>query len=410
MRRRQSTRLWTVVRTCVAAAGIMPFSGCSFTGPDRVELDKLFDAPTAPLSQSGETIVFEEPDRLQVVHGKGCAKMQDGKGAVRVEQSRRLPSYASQATVFLNGVDLHYLDSDHHVHRVAAVVGRIRLLNSVLEWQAAGALEDQNGDDDFEWCYNYTILGWNPAQLRARANHEDGLISNSDGRTGSALQSLPAFVQGFYLGNDQYAVLPRGFGVAWANDHKLHQLGYALGASERFVQSKREYMTPGPQTRPEPSLFGPGFVSWDGATILKDYSSQRDYNASQLVSVMGGDDVGIVQPPFTLVPARATGCPNVQDSHPVHTNDHVVDHLPYQWAVPVLAAWDLTFLCEDHHVAHVGATIDSFSYEHAPGAPTGTLRYRVTTNLSDQDADPVHTARYGVHILGIREQLATTAK
>ena len=216
MRRRQSTRLWTVVRTCVAAAGIIPFPACSFTGPDRVELDKLFDAPTAPLSQSGETIVFEEPDRLQVVHGKGCAKMQDGKGAVRVEQSRRLPSYASQATVFLNGLDLHYLDSDHHVHRVAAVVGRIRLLNSVLEWQAAGALEDQNGDDDFEWCYNYTILGWNPAQLRARANHEDGLISNSDGRTGSALQSLPAFVQGFYLGNDQSrrlaARLRRGVG------------------------------------------------------------------------------------------------------------------------------------------------------------------------------------------------------
>ena len=115
----------------------------------------------------------------------------------------------------------------------------------------------------------------------------------------------------------------------------------------------------------------------------------------------------MIQPPFTLVPARTNGCPNVPDSYPPHTNDHVVEHLPYAWAIPILAAWDLTFICDDHNVAHLGATLESFSYERSPSASTGTLRYRVTTNLADQDADPEHSSRYAVHILGIRERAAS---
>jgi hypothetical protein len=333
--------------------------------------------------------------------------MESGQGAVRVEQSLRLPQYATDATVFLNGSDMRYLSSDHKIHRVATVLGRISIAHGSLNWQAAAAFEDQNGDDAFEWCYNYTVLVWNSALMRARANHDDGLLNTGDGRNGSALQSMPGFSEGWYFGNDPYAVLPRGSGVAWYNDRKLHQIGYALGASERFVQSKREYMVPDQQIRPEPSLFGPGFVSWDGASVFKNDQAQVDYRAAQMVSLLGGEDVGIVQPPFTLVPARADGCANVPDFHPPHTNDHVVERLPYAWAVPILTAWDLTYICDDHNVAHVGASLESFSYARPPGSPTGTLRYRVTTNLADKDEDPVHTSRYTIHILGIRERVTS---
>jgi hypothetical protein len=388
----------------VAAVGLVPFSGCIYHPRYEVALSGLFDLPPTTLTESSETVVFEEPDRLQVTHGKGCAKMENEQGALRVEQSHRLPVYASDATVFLNGSDARFLSSDHHIHRVATVLGRIKSDHGALNWQAAAAFEDKNGDDAFEWCYTFTILAWNASQMRARANHDDGLINSGDGRDGSALQSLPGYSQQWYAGNDPFAVLPRGFGVAWANDRKLHQLGYALGASERFLQSKREYRVPDQQIRPEPSLFGPGVVSWDGATVFKDDQSQTDYRAAQLVSVFGGDDVGIIQPPFTLVPARANGCANVQDAHPPHTNDHVVERVPYAWAVPILAAWDLTYICDDHNVAHAGAMLDSFSYERAPGAATGTLHYRVTTNLADKDAKPEHTSRYTIHILGIRER------
>jgi hypothetical protein len=337
--------------------------------------------------------------------------MENKAGALRVQQSHRLPTYATDGTVFLNGSDARYLSSDHHIHRVATVLGRIGADHGSLNWQAAAAFEDQNGDDAFEWCYTYTVLAWNTALMRARANHDDGLINSGDGRDGSALQSLPGYSQHWYFGNNPFAVLPRGFGVAWARDRKLHQLGYALSASERFVQSKREYRVPDQQIRPEPSLFGPGVVSWDGATVFKDDQPNTSYLAAQLVSVFGGDDIGIIEPPFTLVPARANGCANVQDNHPPHTNDHVVERVPYAWAVPILAAWDLTFICDDHNVAHAGAMIDSFSYERAPGAPTGTLRYRVTTSLADKDADPEHTSRYTIHILGIRERaIGTTAE
>jgi len=47
------------------------------------------------------------------------------------------------------------------------------------------------------------------------------------------------------------------------------------------------------------------------------------------------------------------------------------------------------------------------SYARPPGSPTGTLRYRVTTNLADKDEDPVHTSRYTIHILGIRERVTS---
>ena len=48
-------------------------------------------------------------------------------------------------------------------------------------------------------------------------------------------------------------------------------------------------MVPDQQIRPEASLFGPGFVSWDGATVYKDDQPQTDYSAGQLVSVFGGE-------------------------------------------------------------------------------------------------------------------------
>src|SRR5262245_38522491 len=59
---------------------------------------------------------------------------------------------------------------------------------------------------------------------------------------------------------------------------------------------------------------------------------------------------------------------------PATTLTESSETMPYAWAVPILAAWDFTYICDDHNVAHAGAMLDSFS-----GAPTGTLRYRVTT-------------------------------
>jgi hypothetical protein len=106
MRRFQaSTSIPAAIGVAVATAGLLPFSGCIYHPRDEVNLAQLFDAPTTSLTDSAETIVFEEPDRLQVTHGKGCARMENKAGALRVQQSHRLPTYATDGTVFLNGSD-----------------------------------------------------------------------------------------------------------------------------------------------------------------------------------------------------------------------------------------------------------------------------------------------------------------
>ena len=79
---------------------------CSYC-PPRVNLcDLIPDSPLTELtSEDPPTVVFEEQGTIIVYHGFGCAKSnKSGKEDVlRVEQRLDIPSYATNATVFLNG-------------------------------------------------------------------------------------------------------------------------------------------------------------------------------------------------------------------------------------------------------------------------------------------------------------------
>src|SRR5262249_50090353 len=106
-----------------------------------------------------------------------------------------------------------------------------------------------------------------------------------------------------------HAVLPRGFGFSWwGGDHHLLQLAYNLDHSEIFVEQGKVYNTPNPPVRtvgdilplpPAPlpsaaSRVDDGFVSWKTYAILKDNDDSRYYAFGELVSVAGGNDVGVV--------------------------------------------------------------------------------------------------------------------
>ena len=73
----------------------------------------------------------------------------------------------------------------------------------------------------------------------------------------------------------------------------------------------------------------------------------------------------------------------------------------------MLTGWDLTYGCDDEHVADVGVWLEDFSYEKAPDAPTGTLRYTLGSVLRDKDRDPYHAIRHKVDILGLNKRLPT---
>ena len=74
--------------------------------------------------------------------------------------------------------------------------------------------------------------------------------------------------------------------------------------------------------------------------------------------------------------------------------------MPFDYAVPVLTGWDLSYVCTDHHVKRMGAYLVDFAYVKGPAAATGTLNYTVFSTLRD-DSDNGHAARYKVNILGL---------
>ena len=142
-----------------------------------------------------------------------------------------LPTYATTATVFLNGWHLQYLESDHNVAALGTAIGNIRLESNVLKWQAAGVLTDDNFDDPYSWCYFFTVVGWDPTKINAVADVRDGSCDNRNGDanffaadnegTSTALSSFSSFLKNpAFASSNTVAILPRGFGFAWS------QLGY----------------------------------------------------------------------------------------------------------------------------------------------------------------------------------------
>ena len=71
------------------------------------------------------------------------------------------------------------------------------------------------------------------------------------------------------------------------------------------------------------------------------------------------------------------------------------------YAIPVLAGWDLSYLTDDQHVKNIGIWIDDFHYDIDPNTLSGTLRYKLSSVLSDDDNWPDFLSRHKVTILGI---------
>ncbi len=120
------------------------------------------------------------------------------------------------------------------------------------------------------------------------------------------------------------AVLPRGFEFDWKDcvDHHLLQIGYNLDHSEIFIENGKKYRKKDQDVTPSlpstASRVNSGFVSWETSAIFKDNYGRRDYGFGEMVSGLGGNDVGIIQPPFSTVPEEVAcdgsvgpaGCPN----------------------------------------------------------------------------------------------------
>jgi hypothetical protein len=412
-----------------AAVVLLTVSACSsILGIYYIfDICQWFSAPPEPQTPVPATpvTVFEDPSTIVVYHGFSCADSPASGGkSVRIPQSLQLPGYASRATVFLNGWRLRFLDGDRHVVAAGAILRGVTRERNELRWEAIGAIADDRFDEAFNFCYYYTVAGWSGA-LDATVDHSDGrcytneaqpdvegnfYVANNESHT-TALSCVPSFGRNPAGEAVPAGVMPRGFGFAFdGGDSHVLQIAATFDHSERFIRGGQNYrkrfkdVVPAPAASvPEPlfSHAGSGFVSWESYGILKDNDFRRPYYFGQMNSIVAGADVGIIEPPFSILPREDLGLFTAcVDAPPDATQtEFAIDNIPYVYAIPMLSGWDLSYLCGDAHVRELGVGLSEFRYDVFGGGRT--LYYKLFSILSD-DSGTASIARHKVSVLGLR--------
>jgi hypothetical protein len=123
------------------------------------------------------------------------------------------------------------------------------------------------------------------------------------------------------------------------------------------------------------------------------------------VTGLGGRDVGVLNFPFTVAPREdsgaLSGCSSIGDGQ-IRREEHTIESVPFQFAIPVLSAWDLAYVCDDEHVTEIGAWIPEWQWTPATSSGGGTLKYVVSSILRDKDGLPTFHSRTQIKILGFR--------
>lgn len=388
------------------------------------------EPPPLPVNRHVSRVILDDPGRFLAVEGSACGISEGydtGWNPFAFDKSVRLPleidgmldiptDFAeADGTVILNGWRLAYEGEDHHINEVDAHLTDISIADNVLSWRAQGMLDD-NDHNTFEYCYQYLAMVWDRADIHAIADTEVN-ASRFDGGNTTALKSLlgaavspwtepyTAFPGKTLLPQQgNVAVLPNGFSTLFF-DHHLLQLAYHKGAGVQYLQGGLNHVgdvqgIPGFGTGVDTS--DPGLVTWVSQAIIKDNESRRRYSFYEYTSLLAGHDVRIIEPPFTILPSedQTGGHSCIGALEEVKTRDVEVSDLPFDYALPVLSGWDIAYGCDDQEVLKLGVWVHDIHYEKGQGPNTGTLRYKVSSRLRDDDMLPDHVARYKVSVLG----------
>ena len=432
--RGRSLPILLVVVIFFAVLILLPLTSCDFGGPCRERICELLEeAKLKELTDSQRNVVFEEQGTIIVYHGFGCAASNkpDTQDVVKVEQSLDLPAYATNATVLLNGWHLNYLHDDHNIAGLGTLISNIRLERNTLKWQASGVISDDNFDDPYNWCYYYTVVGWDPNKLNLIVDHKDGNCNpndNSDSNfyfaqnkgTSTALSSFASFLKNPDFAGKTVAIAPRGFGFSFECliDHNFFQIGYNLEHNEGFVENGKSYkkkfgdvvLLPSPTPSPATHISqqDPGLATWETYTIFKDDDTRRFHFFGEMVSGLAGTDLRVLQPPFSILPIEGESPGSEFGGTGVRTEEFAIDNIPAAFAIPVLTGWELHYLTNDQNVKEIGIWIDEFHYRD-PADPPGRMRYKVSSVMFDDDKFPDNGYHHKVTVLELKP-LAGTPK
>lgn len=431
MRRSSST----AVRRCGVLLAAVTLTGCSLLfNPADYFGDFDFPwpegTPIKTASRAEIAVLHEDPGTLAVVHGFSCAVSdRDGQeDFVRIQESldfRDLldadPRWITNATVFLNGFQASFEDNKHEVLGVSAAISGIEHERAELRFEGGGALADNKFTAPYEFCFTFTAFAWNRQELLLAADHGDRANTffrlAQDNKSITSLNVLRNYRQEVDLIGDDTTVglLPRGAGLAWIGSNQVLQASYAMGSATAVLESERVYDgAVQPQNLPDNTIRqGAGGLSWDSSFIFKPNDKVDDVFVAELVSVLGGDGMELLNPPFLIEPADEkdgcggwfTGCiGNPEGTNGPKTVEIVVENLPYEVAIPVLNGWSLGYVVDDHTIRDLGVSIDTFSYQPPSGATLGSLRYTLTA-VTDNGDNYTPALRYRVAVLGLSPEV-----
>lgn len=380
-----------------------------------------FERVNKSLTKRHRSLIYETPGVIKLIHGNACGKMRPSnkENTIELTGEYQLPQYASEATIILNGFKLRFLDSEHHVRGLSAAIRHVTRDQQTLKWSTIGFISDKKQDAPFEFCYYYTLIAWNGQYLDAHASKKDDTVHNYNlfDKTTTALSILPNY---YHLNKNQalsFVHIPRGFSLLFANqtkifpacfdcpvDHHISQIAFSSSKAEAFIDPRKLYGSlPDPMLPSSEPYYGMGYLSWLDYAILKDDSLRRDYWADEWYSIIYGQSAKVIEPPFDILPVTKKRNLNIActDEEPgMQVDNVIINHIPYDIAIPMLFGWQLNFSCGDEHIKEVGIWIDKIRYEQED-ASSGKLHYKVFSILRNNDGTPGHIMKHNTHILGL---------
>jgi hypothetical protein len=351
----------------------------------------------------GKTI-FEDKGKFILIEGSQCAQRESGFEVATLLQWIEMPNYVDKATVILNGWQLRYLQGDREVNAMRVDITHSKLVKNVgaslLVFEAQGKIEDQHRKDAYEFCVFYTGFGyhsaWFDSSIEGDYNGiEATLLQNKNQGPVATLESKGN--KGTLKINDALAIIPRGFDFQFDNtfecelrllpckwgdriDHRLLQVAYNLA-----------------QTGIAPNL--DGSPHWATQTIFKDGDSRTHaHRIKTRTAMIRGRSIKLRSDFLALNPRSGKMNTCRQNTEGVvRTQTFRIDDLPYDYAIPMLTAWDLSYECEHQRVQRAGIWIHDVYFD----PDSNSLEYKVSSILRDQDGIPGFNAAHRVTVLGL---------
>jgi|GEM_PF-2901183 len=353
------------------------------------------------LKTIGKT-VFEDEGRFILIEGSQCIQRDNGAETATILQWVEMPSYVDSGTVVLNGWDLRYLHSDREVNSMRADITHSKLVknagSALLMFEVQGKLDDQNRNDAYEFCVFYTGFGYRSVWFDATIESDySGLeVATLQNKHQGAVATLEnTGYKGTLKGNDAIAIIPRGFDFQFDDtfecELRFPPCKWGDRADYRLLQAAYSLSQTGT------SLNQDGSPHWATQTIFKD-NNTRTHRIKTRTALIRGSSVKL-RPDFLALNPRAgkTNTCRKNTDGVVRTQTFRINDLPYNYAIPMLTGWDLSYECENQRVQRAGIWIHDIRFD----PNSSSMEYKVSSILRDQDGAPSFNAAHRITVLGL---------